>query len=125
QLPRVLILRVSPCWASHFLLFGQEKVTKEKATPTSGSGLRPDFPRFGAAPGARHEATSQPRRPRPSFLARRPAQHLLLGLLTGERSPRRRKGRKCLLGFAFFLWELTGATNRPFQEGEWNRCVGG
>ena|SRR5690606_7715502 len=32
--------RVSPCTASHFLLSGQEKVTKEKATPTSGSGLR-------------------------------------------------------------------------------------
>ena len=38
--------------ASHFLLSGQEKVTKEKATPTSGSGQRPDFPPSGAAPGA-------------------------------------------------------------------------
>jgi hypothetical protein len=27
---------VSPCWASPFFLFGQEKVTKKKATPTSG-----------------------------------------------------------------------------------------
>jgi len=40
------------CTASHFLLSGQEKVTKEKATPTSGSDLRPDFPRTGAAPEA-------------------------------------------------------------------------
>src|SRR5690606_834695 len=29
-----------------------KKVTKEKATPTSGSGLRPDSPPSGAAPGA-------------------------------------------------------------------------
>ena len=27
---------VSPCWASHFFLCGQEKVTKKKATPASG-----------------------------------------------------------------------------------------
>jgi len=31
---------VSACWPSHFLLLGQEKVTKEKATPTGGPALR-------------------------------------------------------------------------------------
>ena len=55
--------QVSPCTASHltrfahpraslrlllryatYLLSSQEKVTKEKATPASGSDLRPDFP---------------------------------------------------------------------------------
>ena len=38
----------------------QEKVTKEKATPTSGSGLRPDFPPSGAAPGAGVQGASMP-----------------------------------------------------------------
>ena len=39
---------VSPCWASHFFLNGQEKVTKKKATPTSGLGV----------PGLLHKAPS-------------------------------------------------------------------
>gem|GEM_PF-3496600 len=43
---------VSPCWASHFFLFGQEKVTKKKATPTSGLGV----------PGLLHKTPSLRRR---------------------------------------------------------------
>jgi hypothetical protein len=37
-----------------------QKVTKEKARPASGSGLRPDFPPSGAAPGAGLQGASMP-----------------------------------------------------------------
>jgi len=43
---------VSPCWASHFFLRGQEKVTKKKATPASGLSV----------PGLLHKTPSLRRR---------------------------------------------------------------
>ncbi|RRW48431.1 hypothetical protein EGJ42_13855 [Stutzerimonas stutzeri] len=51
-------LQVAPCTARHFLLSRQEKVTKEKATPTSGPSLREGCPHSIAAPGARCEGPS-------------------------------------------------------------------
>lgn len=52
------IFPVSASWPSHFFLSGQEKVTKKKATPSSGPALRSGSPRSIAAPGARHEGPS-------------------------------------------------------------------
>ena len=73
-----LKLQISPCTASHFLFArAKEKVTKEKARPTSGSGLRPDFPRSGAAPGAGVQGPSMALyASRRIHAARPPAQHL-------------------------------------------------
>jgi len=64
--------QVSPCTASYFLLSGQEKVTKEKATPAFGSGLRPDFPRSGTAPGAVTKGRPCPFVPRSASMPRVP-----------------------------------------------------
>src|SRR5690606_33119951 len=61
-------LQVAPCTASHFFLFGQEKVTKKKATPASGFC-------FANLPSLRRYSGGTSRRdvPVPSCLARRPA----------------------------------------------------
>src|SRR5690606_25026913 len=69
---------------SHFLLPGQEKVTKEKATPTSGPGYA-GVPSFRCRSGG----TSRRGVPSPSLLPRRPCLASPcatppLGLLTGN-----------------------------------------
>jgi len=109
--------QVSPCTASHFLLSGQEKVTKEKATPTSGSGLRPDFPRSGAAPGAVTKGRPCPFVPRSASMPRVPLRN------TSTRPPDGERIRVVCESFVFLLLlhEPADNTNRPFQEGERNR----
>ncbi len=69
-------------------MFAQEKVTKEKGTPTSGSGLRPDFPPSGAAPGAVTMGRPCPIVPRSASCLASPCATPPLGLLTGTRAPR-------------------------------------
>jgi hypothetical protein len=46
---------VSPCWASHFSLLAQRKVTKRKGTP---DGLPFGFPRHSSLPTGRPESPS-------------------------------------------------------------------
>src|SRR5690606_5719166 len=76
RLPSVLIHLVSAPRPSHFLLSGQEKVTKEKATPTSGPGFA-GVPSFRCCSGGRHEGTSLSLRSSLGVHASRPpAQHL-------------------------------------------------
>src|SRR5690606_25325785 len=66
--------------------------------------------------------------PAPSFLARRPCLASPcatppLGLLTGKGVRVAWKAVGIAWLALLFLHKLTGDTNRPFQEGEWNRCV--
>src|SRR5690606_18312905 len=76
----------------------------------------------------RSGGTSRRGVPAPSFLARRPCLASPcatppLGLLTGNgvRAAWKAVGIASLA--LLFLHMLTGDTNRPFQAGEWNRCV--
>ncbi|KAB0550478.1 hypothetical protein F7R01_04505 [Pseudomonas argentinensis] len=74
--------------ASHFLFArAKEKVTKEKARPTSGFRYA-QLPSLRHCSEGRHGGPSLPRRPRPSFLVWHPCQTPLstappLGLLMG------------------------------------------
>src|SRR5690606_41128115 len=66
--------------------------------------------------------------PVPSLLARRPCLASPcatppLGLLTGNGVRVAWKIVDVALAL-LFLYEPTGATNRPFQEAEWSHCVG-
>ena len=72
-----------PSRASHFLLLAQEKVTKEKGTPTSGPG-------YAGVPSLHHRSRGTLRRaiPGPSQLSRHPCRStpstvIPLGLLKG------------------------------------------
>src|SRR5690606_38096339 len=85
RLPSVLALLVSAPRPSHFLFArAKEKVTKEKARPTSGPGYA-GVPSFRCRSGG----TSRRGIPAPSLLARRPCLASPcatppLGLLTGD-----------------------------------------
>jgi hypothetical protein len=109
--------QVSPCTASHFLLSGQEKVTKEKATPTSGSGLRPDFPRCGAAPGAGLQGPSltlYAGAPSPLAASMRlvPLRNTSTRPPDGERSPSR---PRVLWIIYFFCTDRQATPTAPFR----------
>ena len=109
--------QVSPCTASHFLLPGQEKVTKEKATPASGSGLRPDFPRSGAAPGAGLQGPSlalYAGAPSPLAASMRlvPLRNTSTRPPDRDRSPSRPEVRASLV---WFFCRVSSDTNRPFR----------
>src|SRR5690606_21371893 len=83
----------------------------------------PGFPRSRAAPGAVTKGRPCPFVPRSASMPRVPLRNTSTRPPDGERSPSRLEGGWYrLVGFAF-LHKLTGDTNRPFQEGEWNRCV--
>src|SRR3990167_7920812 len=78
-----LVLRFRPLRASHFLLLAQEKVTKEKGTPSSGPGC-------AGVPSFHHHSRGTPRRAihGPSWLSRHPCRStpyaaISLGLLKG------------------------------------------
>ncbi len=71
-----------------------KKVTKEEGHPTSGSGLRPDSPRSGAAPGARHEGTSLSLRDSLGVLPRVPLCDTSTRPPDGELGPSRLEGRE-------------------------------
>ena len=75
--------------ASHFLLFAQEKVTKEKGTPTSGSGgCAARLPSFRCRSGGRRtRGVHAPLRLSPHPCGSSPCATPPLGLLTGTRAP--------------------------------------
>jgi hypothetical protein len=114
---------VSPCWASHFFLCGQEKVTKKKATPTSGFCFA-KLPSLRRRSGGRREGPSLAHRSSLGIHASRPptqrlrsaslrgARHRVVWqFLSGDRS-------KALRLFADK--KLSDDTERPFQQAEWN-----
>src|SRR5690606_2608032 len=115
RLPSVLTPLVSAPRPSHFLLSGQEKVTKEKATPTSGSGLQPDFPRSGAAPGAVTKGRPCPFVPCSASMPRVPLRNTSTRPPDGDRGPSRLEDRSDSPGLRFLLHELTDDIKRPFQ----------
>src|SRR5690606_4225086 len=116
RLPRVLTPLVSAPRPSHFLFArAKEKVTKEKARPTSGSGLRPDFPRSGAAPGAVTKGRPCPFVPRSSSMPRVPLRNTSTRPPDGDRGPSRLEDRSDSPGLRFLLHELTDDIKRPFQ----------
>ncbi len=117
--------------ASYFLFArAKEKVTKEKARPTSGFRFA-KLPSLRRCSEGRHGGPSLPRRPRPSFLVWHPCQTPLstappLGLLTGSEiaAPARfvestaempRLTSDLRLGFWQPCRERSDAANRPFR----------
>ena len=74
---------VAPTRAPYFSLLVQRKVSKRKHAPTSGSGLRPDFPPSGAASGAVTKGRPCPFVPRSASCLASPCATPPLGLLTG------------------------------------------
>ncbi|RRV26923.1 hypothetical protein EGJ29_00460 [Pseudomonas sp. s199] len=80
-------------------MFAQRKVSKRKRTPTSGSGLRPDFPHSGAAPGAVTKGRPCPFVPRSASCLAPPCATPPLGLSDGDMSPSRLEDREFALAF--------------------------
>ena len=78
---------VAPTRAPYFSLLVQRKVSKRKHAPTSGSGLRPDFPPSGAASGAVTKGRPCPFVPRSASCLASPCATPPLGLLTGTMAP--------------------------------------
>src|SRR5690606_6967178 len=101
---------------SHFLFArAKEKVTKEKARPTSGSGLRPDFPRSGAAPGAVTKGRPCPFVPRSASMPRVPLRNTSTRPPDGDRGPSCLEDRSDSPGLRFLLHEPTDDINAPFR----------
>lgn len=104
--------QVSPCTASHFLLSGQEKVTKEKATPASGSGLWPDFSRSGAAPGSAYKGHPWPFKPLAASMRLVPLRNTSTRPPEGDRSPSR---PRVLWIIYFFCTDRQATPTAPFR----------
>jgi hypothetical protein len=75
-------LGVPPCWRAYFLLCGQKKVAKEKATPGSAPGYARSLALLGSPGGSLNSPAAQTTRadcPRPACVAQRlargPANH--------------------------------------------------
>ena len=62
---------VSPCWASHFFLSGQEKVTKKKHPGFAAQ----NSPRYGVAPGVVAKGHPWPIAPRSASMPRDPLRN--------------------------------------------------
>src|SRR5690606_13702440 len=99
---------------------------RESNQRESAPDIRPRLRRGSLAPVSLR-GPSRRDIPVPSLLARRPCLASPcatppLGLLTGNGSESPGRSRVC---FGFFgpTHKPSGDTNRPFQEGEWNRCV--
>jgi len=83
------MLLVSASRPSHFLFArAKEKVTKEKARPTSGPGYA-GVPSFRCRSGGRHEGTSLSLRSSLGVLPRVPLRNTSTRPTDGERSPSR------------------------------------
>ena len=123
-LAELAVSLVSPCWASHFFLCGQEKVTKKKATPYIRVLLRKT-----SLPPAMLRGSSRRDIHVPSLLARHPCLASpcatpTLGLLKGSgpsclKVCKKPKSQRAKLA-SLLESEPSDGTERPFQEAEWN-----
>ena len=118
---------VSPCWASHFFLFGQEKVTKKKATPTSGLGVpgllhkTPSLRRRSGRRTRRPLTKGRPCRWRPRPIAPRSASMPRVPLCSAYARPPEgdlglsRSKQRRRHSVSLFLHESSGDAKRPVR----------
>ena len=119
RLPSCLVIQVSPCWASHFLLPGQEKVTKEKATPTSGFCFA-KLPSLRRCSGGRREGTSLSLHSSLGVLPRVPLRNAYARPPDGGVSPRCLTDREAWF-VVFDRLKTIRRLQSPLQEGERSR----
>src|SRR6185369_8906625 len=93
-------LGVPPCWRAYFLLCGQKKVAKEKATPGSVPGYA-RFPALLEAPGGWLNSPAAQTTPADSHRRFCVARHLSRG--PEERPGLKRMEREALHGNGMFL----------------------